>query len=190
MTKSKIARIAVLAGALTLVGCESDARSTAATDLERKSADTATATLIEPARPSTTTTAHLGPTTTQPDPDPGTTATNPEPGAWGQWSLDPAVPASDSDTSVHVLVGPYECAGNMPPTPLHPGVRVSDGEIRITINVAPTPEGVERTCLDLTSPVVVDLGMPIDGRPLIDASCLLTTTRAGPTAPGICVERP
>ncbi len=143
-----------------------------------------------PRSTASTTTIDVGPSTTQPPADPGTTATDPEQGVLAHWSLDPAFPVADTDSKVHVLVGPYECSDDTPRTPLRPGVRVVGGEIRITIDVSPLPAVSGRMCTDPTFPAVVELGTPINGRPLVDASCLLTGSRAGPTPAELCIQRP
>ncbi|MEO6627152.1 MAG: hypothetical protein ABIP03_01145 [Aquihabitans sp.] len=201
MATSRIRLAAVVAMAVGLVGCgtTSEPSSQGGTTTEAVSSTLASSTASAPtstaapaAAASTTTTVFLGPPTTQPAADPGTPATDPEPGVQSPWFIDPAFSVTDTDTKVHVFVRPFECAGDTERVPLRPGVRVVDGEIRITINLAPPsePDMGGRQCTDPTFPVVVDLGMPIGGRPLVDATCLLGGTRVGPNSHALCVQRP
>ena len=195
MAKSRFGRVAVFAVAVSLVGCGNDSSSTSASNPKRNVAvSTAVSTTTRPATSTsaTTTTAFLGPSTTQPAADPGTLATDPEPGVQTHWFVDPAFPIADVDTTVHLFVRPFECAGDTERIPLRPGVRVVAGEIRITIDLAPLPDPDlgHGNCTDPTFPVVVDLGMPIDGRPLVDATCLLGGNRYVSNPHDLCVQRP
>lgn len=189
--------------AVGLVGCGSDSSPPSASNSTREvvvstpistTTRPTTSTTTRPAMSTsaTTTTVFLGPSTTQPAADPGTVATDPELGVQAHWSVDPAFSVADTDTTVHLFVRPLECAGDTERIPLRPGVRVVAGEIRITIDLTPLPKTDmgNASCTDPILPVVVDLGMPIDGRPLVDATCLLGGNRYAPNPHDLCVQRP
>lgn len=179
--------MAMACGSL-LGGCGGGGGPAARTTATTVAPSTAATSVTSASPPSTT--APIVPQDTQASPDPGTTSTEAEPGSPAHWFIDPAVPVSDTDTTLHVLVRSLECDGTVERRPLRPGVRVVDGEIRITIDLTPLTGSPNQACTDRTFPAVVDLGMPIGGRPLVDETCLHGGSRWGPNPHEWCVERP
>ncbi len=170
--------LGVLASALVLAGCGDDTGAAGS-----NSSGDSTTTTTAPATSTTTTTAAPATSTTVPSAD--------APPVPVFWTLDPAFPISDTDSSVHVLLRPMECVGDVDREPMPAEVEVVDDEIHITafVRAVEEPTGA-RVCSERTFPTVVDLGTPIDGRALVDSSCLVGGSRAGSNPHEWCVQHP
>lgn len=91
------------------------------------------------------------------------------------WRIDPEVGLDPASTAVHLLATERECASGQPMGDrLHsPNVVITTGEVRITL-VADPPPGDYQTCPgNPEAPVVIELGMLVGDRTVVDGLSVL-----------------
>jgi hypothetical protein len=92
-----------------------------------------------------------------------------------RWELDPAVEHGPASTTLQFVASEWECASGQPMGDRFraPHVVITDTEVRITMAADPPPGDAQSCPSNPEESVVIDLGMPLGDRTVVDGLSVL-----------------